>query len=319
MTPISTNPSRKRSRDETAFELEIADGSYFSQADIPEVIPEIPEIPEEEPIYGEGMVLLNPRTGVSISAESQTGTWYEEQAAIEKMREEEERRNNPPPLISVLPEFRPKLPSSRKSMRLSQSSINVNPMSNQISLPLSTITTTSRPASPPKSSHPSIDTATIALGIGWTNLTSVTDPAIQAAARGWARYLETTYPSHIQSAEILLKSAGLNAYLVRCQAGFYLFGEDLGEGRMVAQDWDTCLANLRSQPIVFAGEEVLRAESRSVSGPDQLHMAQHHSQQQHDPQETNGADAAKSESWADIHRSNGQSGGVLANGGMDVD
>ena len=270
MTPISTNPSRKRSRDDTAFEAETADGSYFSQADIPEAIP-------EEPIYGEGMVLLNPQTGVSISAESQTGTWYEEKA-------EEDEKNKPPT------DFRPKMPSFRKSMRLSQSSAK------PIFEPLA-----SAPASPPKTA-PGIDEATIALGIGWTRIASE-DTDIQAAARGWARYLENHYARHIHGAEILLKSAGLNAYLVGCEEGFYLFSENLLEGRMVGRTWEACLANLRAQPIQFDSEEILKAER--TPGPEFS--------------QSSGAVAETMENWADYHRLNGQAGGVLANGGMDID
>ena len=88
---------------------------------------------------------------------------------------------------------------------------------------------------------------------------------------------------------------------------------------MVARDWDTCLANLRSQPIVFGGEEVLQAERTSGSGPDQTQTAELQSHQQQDKQETTGENKAKIESWADFHRLSGQPGGVLANGGMDVD
>src|SRR4051812_48576351 len=48
MTPISTNPSRKRSRDETAFEAESLSPYFLSQ---PVNTPA--PIPEEEPVYGE--------------------------------------------------------------------------------------------------------------------------------------------------------------------------------------------------------------------------------------------------------------------------
>jgi hypothetical protein len=252
MTPISTNPSRKRSRDESAFDL--VDGGYFHAAEIvkpPEPIP-------EEPIYGEGMVLINPSTGAALGAESQTGTWYEEKADHETLKREVEAAN-----------FRPKLPTSRKSMRLSQSSIktsfeSLGAQNNDV--PASTITV---PASPPKisssGSHPEIDDATLALGIGWTKISS--DETIQTAARGWARYLENHYARHVHGAEILLQSTGLNAYLVGCQEGFYLFAENLLEGRLVSRSWDGCLANLRAPGgIVFEGEHTLSAER--TPGPD---------------------------------------------------
>ena len=259
MTPISTNPSRKRSRDESAFDLN--DGGYFHSAEIvkpPEPIP-------EEPIYGEGMVLINSSTGLALSADSQTGTWYEEKVDHESLKREVEEAN-----------FRPKLPTSRKSMRLSQSSIktgfevfNTTAASAQ-TLGSITPTTTNNtaPASPPKTSsgpHPSVDDATMALGIGWTKISS--DEHIQTAARGWARYLENHYARHVHGAEILLQSTGLNAYLVGCQEGFYLFSENLLEGRLVSRTWERCLLNLRVQPdIVFDGENTLTAER--TPGPD---------------------------------------------------
>jgi hypothetical protein len=241
MTPISTNPSRKRSRDETDFTSN-HDGSYFplQQVDTPASIP-------EEPIYGEGMVLLNPSTGMSISAESQTGTWYEEKV---------ETKSAP---ILAMESSRPEMPTSRKSVRLGPTA----PSPAQ----LDDIAAAVAPESPPKSStsHPTIDNFTYALGIGWTRMSSE-DPDIQAAARGWARYLENHYFRHIHGAKILLKSEGLNAYLVGCQEGYYLFREDLLEGRLVGRVWESCLNNLRIHPIAFEGEGTLRAER--TPGPD---------------------------------------------------
>lgn len=241
MTPISTNPSRKRSRDETAFDTD-NDSAYFSAQHVNTPAP----IPEEEAIYGEGMVLLNPSTGVSISAESQTGTWFEEKAEAEARNIAVEEENS-----------RPKMPT-RKSVRLGSAA----------SLPrLDDIAAAVAPASPPKQSipEPQIDDFTVALGIGWTRLSSE-DPDIQAAARGWARYIENHYSRHIHGAEILLKSNGLNAYLVGCHEGFFLFGEDLLEGRLVGRTWETSLHNLRAQPMAFEGQDVLRAER--TPGPD---------------------------------------------------
>lgn len=244
MTPISTNPSRKRSRDETAFDLG-DDGSYFHAA---EVNPPAP-IPEE-PIYGEGMVLINPSTGQALTADSQTGTWFEEKSDFDSLKREVEAAN-----------FRPKLPTSRKSMRLSQSSIKAG-----LEAFSATTAPANAPASPPKTAttHPEIDEATMALGIGWTRISS--DEGIQTAARGWARYLENHYARHVHGAEILLQSNGLNAYLVGCQEGFYLFSENLLEGQLVSRTWDGCLTNLRAQPMAFEGEQTLTAER--TPGPD---------------------------------------------------
>ncbi|KAK5046334.1 hypothetical protein LTR84_008478 [Exophiala bonariae] len=276
MTPISTNPSRKRSRDDTSFDFE-TDGSYFTAADAPA------PIPEEEPIYGEGMVLINPKTGVSVSAESQTGTWYEEKAEKTALIEEIAAAN-----------FRPKMPTSRKSVRLSQHSIRI---------PFDTLAGTA-PASPPKTAteRPECDEATIALGIGWTKIESE-DDAIQAAARGWARYLDNHYARNIHGAQILLKSSGLNAYLVGSQEGYFLFSEDLLEGKLVGRTWETCLQNLKSHPMAFEGEEILRAER--TPGPESVQPQFPHPEAVQAPIE-NGS------------LQHPQSNGV-AHGGMDLD
>ncbi|KAI9870042.1 MAG: hypothetical protein M1830_004755, partial [Pleopsidium flavum] len=207
-TPISTTPSRKRSRDESAATDydSLQDGSYFSQTLVPP-----PTIPEHQPIYGEGMTLLNPTNGIAISAESQTGTWYEEQAAAKVAT---------PPSILNCNRRKPPLPS-RKSQRLDTTAPGLDDIS------LSNI---SQVNSPPKFSpaDPTVDDSTHVLGVGWTRLGE--DPGIQAAARGWAKYINNHFL--VQDVQILLQSAALNAYLVGASDGFYLFKEDLSEGRL---------------------------------------------------------------------------------------
>jgi hypothetical protein len=243
MTPVSTNPSRKRSRDETAFEAESI-SSYFTSQQVNTPAP----IPEEEPVYGEGMTLLNSRTGLSISAESQTGTWYEEKV--------ETQLHSP---AASEPEFISRMPT-RKSVRLD----STVPLPRQ-----DDIAAAVAPGSPPKTlpDQPEVDDYTLALGIGWTKIPSE-DPDSQAAARGWVRYIENHYPRHIHEAQILSKSKGLNAYLVGCHEGFFLFSDDLWEGRMVARDWQTCIQNLRVHPVQYEGQDILKATN--TPGPDDV-------------------------------------------------
>ena len=93
------------------------------------------------------------------------------------------------------------------------------------------------------------------LGVGWTLFSQ--DFHMQAAMRGWARYIENHYP--LSSVHILLQSKGLEGYLTATAQGYYLFTEDLSEGRLVGATWTTCVANLQSWPIRFEGVEVLRA------------------------------------------------------------
>lgn len=235
--PVSTNPSKKRSRDDSTFDSAAADGSYFpAETDNP------PSPIKEEPIYGEGMTLLNPNTGISLSADSQTGTWYEEKAEANATKR----------ILPNSSDMQPNLPSSRKSQRLD----SLAPMPDDVAQAVLPVSPTKLAAGPP--AEPTIDDFTLALGIGWTRIAHE-DSALQAAARGWAKYVDNHYSSHIHGAEVLLKSNGLNAYLIGANEGFFLFGEDLSEGRLVGKNWQITLSNLRSNPMVFEGAEVLRA------------------------------------------------------------
>ena len=217
-------PSRKRSRDDMAEDDESRVG-----ADQPA------EAPSPEPIYGEGMTLIRP-AGFIIDASSQSGTWVEEK---------EEAK-------AVLPSSSPAKPAllSRKSLRLDSNAVPVAINGGQA------------PAadgySPPKSYplEPAVDDYTVLLGVGWTRL-NAGDAHIQAAARGWARYIENHYP--LNDVSILLQSKGLSSYLVGCNEGFFLFHEDLGEGRLLGQTFETTMRNLRCQPVAFEGVDSVHA------------------------------------------------------------
>lgn len=111
---------------------------------------------------------------------------------------------------------------------------------------------------PPKSCPvgPVIDSITIMLGVGWSRVNG--DQDVLAAARGCARYIERHYP--LSAAKLLLKSKALDASLMETREGYYLFQEDLNQGRLVSKNWDTCLVNLRnSTDIIFEGLETLYA------------------------------------------------------------
>ncbi|KAL9114043.1 MAG: hypothetical protein Q9227_001815 [Pyrenula ochraceoflavens] len=250
--PISTNPSRKRSRDETSFDSAL-DGSYFPPSQ--QVSTPAP-IPEEEPVYGEGMVLLNPRTGMSISAESQTGTWYEEKTEAEKQPTRAESFGQEEPRPDLL---------SRKSQRLDLSAP-------PLTAGLDDIAQKALPASPPKTAvstaEPKVDEFTIALGIGWNKI-DTDDEAKLAAVRGWTRYIENHFSNGVRApVEILAKSEGLNAYLVQSSSdGFFLFSDNLSEGQFVAEHWEAAIRNLRSVPIMFDGAIPLRAAEKTPA-PD---------------------------------------------------
>lgn len=105
------------------------------------------------------------------------------------------------------------------------------------------------------SSEPAVDQFTHLLGVGWARISD--DKDVQAAARGWSRYIENHYPLSMVS--VVLRSKGLEANLVETKDGYFLFKDDLSEGQLVGSDWETCLANLQRKPIAFQGSEILKA------------------------------------------------------------
>lgn len=106
--------------------------------------------------------------------------------------------------------------------------------------------------------EPVVDDLTLRLGIGWTRLGL--DPDKQAAARGWARYVEKHFPG-VSNARILLQSKRLDdAFLVVADQGYFLVDERMAEARLVGSTEQQALANLTAVPVVFVdGSEVLRA------------------------------------------------------------
>ncbi|KAL2008346.1 hypothetical protein VTN00DRAFT_8328 [Thermoascus crustaceus] len=270
---MCASASRKRSRDEAAFDDANGEQSYGSLNLTPTPAPA--PIPEE-PIYGEGMVLLNPRTGLALSAESQTGTWYEE--TVEQKAAAAPVSSRSSALRAVDPSTLP----SRKSQRLDPSApglddIALNSIRQKLQAGIhgddnrralndnSSISTSFRPE------EPRVDDFTHMLGISWQRIGN--DDDLAPAVRGWEKYINNHYSRHLQGAQILLKHRGLNAYLVSARpvgpsgfqmngeasVSFYLFSDELTEAQLVGSNWDITLQNLRSSPIAFEGTEVLRA------------------------------------------------------------
>lgn len=252
-------PSRKRSRDEAAFD----------EATALEPEPAPSPAPKWEPIYGEGMVLLNPNTGMAISAESQTGTWYEEKA------ESQQAAAAPVSSRSIALQS-DAADISRKSQRLDTSApglddIALSSIHQRLNGPeLADQHRTLNPKpSPP--TEPLVDDATRLLGISWQRID--TDGDMAPAVRGWTKYIDNQFSSFLHDSHMLLKSRALNAYLVAAtpvtasSPAFYLFNEDLTQGQLVASSWEACLHNLRCTPIAFEGSAPLRAAVLSNSQP----------------------------------------------------
>ncbi|KAL5043780.1 hypothetical protein BDW71DRAFT_187356 [Aspergillus fruticulosus] len=260
---INNKPSRKRSRDDVAAE----DTPGKPAASVPIA----PPVPEEEPIYGEGMTLLNPRTGRALSAESQTGTWYEEEYA-----------NAMAAAKSTALQTNAPSPASRKSQRLDPSAPSLDDIaSSRIQRQLQEnhnddnrrILNASSRLSPLYSEEPLVDDATRLLGISWQRV-KADDKDTAAAVRGWKKYIDRQFSQYLADAEILMKNRALNAYLVSARpmtsfacpaqvAAFYLFNDDLTHAQLVASSWEACLRNLQSSPVVFEGTQILNASDKS--------------------------------------------------------
>ncbi|CRG92592.1 hypothetical protein PISL3812_09654 [Talaromyces islandicus] len=283
--PTLTNPSRKRSRDDS--------DDYNEQrreplAAAPKAAPPKPVL--QEPIYGEGMVLLNPQTGMALSADSQTGTWFEENA--------EKQAAEAPPISSRHLGAGSSIVPSRKSQRLDVSAPGLDDVSlacmqqrlqstthddNRRSLGNSGIFNSS--------DEPRVDDVTLLLGISWQR---VNRHDLAPAISGWEKYINNHFDRYLHNAHILLKNRSLNAYLVAAlpatepiaatstfgtattatssmsaalefdpRSYFFLFKEDLTEAQLVGSTVDRCLQNLRSAPMNFEGSEILRASERS--------------------------------------------------------
>ncbi|KAK6083618.1 hypothetical protein SCUP234_02303 [Seiridium cupressi] len=231
---------RKRSRDEAAINLDVEEAKL-------ETIEPVKE-PEDEWVFGEGMVLIKKSQAYVAEAGSQSGTWLEEKAAIEEACKNEEAR-------AFNQQERPSL-RSNKSQRLDMSTFSAP--TDKRSSPtrdISDATVVASGLSADAGSQPIIDNFTLHLGIGWSRISN--DEHREAAARGWARYIENHFP--INNVQIQLESRGLQSYLVEASEGFFLFAEDLQRGQFVSRDLNQAFQNLKASPPVFEGLEVMNA------------------------------------------------------------
>ncbi|KAH7320307.1 hypothetical protein B0I35DRAFT_478566 [Stachybotrys elegans] len=217
---------RKRSRDEASVNLE---------SDAPVLQP---VSTEQEWTYGEGMVLIKPENKYVADAGSQSGTWLEDKNAQEKKSRQQQLDAH----------VRPR---SFKSQRMGFADDHANTTVQPAAF--ATLSTGSSPVE--NANGPIIDDFTLHLGIGWRRISA--DEHIQAASRGWARYIENHYP--LSNVRICLESKGLLSYLVEANEGFFLFAENLRQGRLISHTVQSTLANLQQSPPAFEGADTLFA------------------------------------------------------------
>lgn len=236
----SSVAGRKRSRDEASVNL-----------DPPEKVVETPVIKESEDewIYGPGMTLIKKNASYVADAASQSGTWVEERAAKEEARKAEAALLAQQQLAQSRPSLR-----SHKSQRLDITT----PTNADDQFPGRRPSPTRQAVNPMTASsdslaQPIVDDFTLHLGIGWSRISE----HIEAAARGWARYIENHYP--VTNVKILLESRGLQSYLVEANEGYFLFAENLRQGRLVSTTPEGALNNLKSSPPVFDSLDTMDA------------------------------------------------------------
>ncbi|KAJ5888164.1 hypothetical protein N7495_008205 [Penicillium taxi] len=243
---IAPKPSRKRSRDQFVEEVPICN------------VPIRPTtVTKEKPIYGEGITLLNPQTGIALSAKNQSGTWFEETTKSQAVPASSLSTTNHSDAADI----------SRKAQRLDNSApgldeIALASMTQRLDGPDMDQHRTINGASTPPT-EPLVDDATLLLGISWQRIDMDGDMA--PAVRGWIKYIDNQYSAHLRNSQMLMKSRALNAYLVAATPisssapAFYLFSEDLTQAQCVASSWEACLHNLRNTPILFEGAPLTAA------------------------------------------------------------
>ncbi|KAJ9643603.1 hypothetical protein H2199_004282 [Coniosporium tulheliwenetii] len=220
---------RKRSLDDIADEPSdlLADGSVLA-----------PRQPKPEPIYGPGMTLIYPgEPGYSISAESQAGTWVDEEL------EKAER-------VRKAAASRPQI-ASRKSQR--KSATESGP---------STLNSLSEGAS--TSSTGPFDQAQYYLGVSWRDMSLDSNKRIMAKA--YAPIVNSDYP--FSNAQLLLHNEALGVFLIRATSQifggeqFLLLKDDMTIASVVASSQERMLQNLRAQPPVIEGPHYNRKAMR---------------------------------------------------------
>lgn len=216
---------RKRSHDEASMNLKSEPQGAVAM------------VSQEDWVYGEGMVLIKPGQGYVADASSQTGTWLEEKRDQDHQAKQQ--------IDACQSEIR-----SHKSQRLDHgpngASLHCTDKYNSSALEESCHLVANR------SDALVIDNFTVHLGIGWRKLSN--EEHIQAAARGWARFIENNF--NLSKVRICLESKGLQSYLVEAIDGYYLFAENLRHGRLVSRTAEGALQNLQPSPPKFEGPEL---------------------------------------------------------------
>ncbi|QSS49851.1 hypothetical protein I7I53_10336 [Histoplasma capsulatum var. duboisii H88] len=290
--PLAMNPSRKRSRDDYTASYSIEDDQRDSG--FGSTATSSPSIEEVDPTCIDDMGLLS-RDGIGNASPS-SGLRRRKSQRLDASAAAAAAWDD-----NALATIQAKLQSSSATLSSSMQN-NDNDYHKPKRQPSSSSFSSFHPLIP---QEPQLDSLTLLLGISWQRVSRTDDADVAAALRGWERYIQNHYATYISQAEILLKHRGLGAFLVAAQVPapasassssssspssssypwmpntdtdtkdadangtatrFYLFSEDLAEARLVGNDWDSCLRNLREVPFRYEdGSLVLRASSALAS------------------------------------------------------
>ena len=189
--------------------------------------------PKPEPVCGPGMTLTYPGDpSFSIAAESQMGTWREEQ-------HDEERHAAPPVRRMSMP---------RKAQRVSSdydmaSSLAADGVVDD--------------------SGSTMGELIMSLGVGWKNVMS--NPLLRDAARAYARVIENHFD--FTDVVVMLQKESLSAYLVCAQLGhahgYWLFSDCLQWCQLVGWSLQRAVQNLAAGPIPRVEGERIVARQRT--------------------------------------------------------
>ncbi|KAL8775980.1 MAG: hypothetical protein Q9203_003640 [Teloschistes exilis] len=108
------------------------------------------------------------------------------------------------------------------------------------------------------------DSMSLELGAGWKSMSD--DPDRRAAARGWAKFIETRFP--VENVTILARHSS-DCMLANAPGGIYVFTPNLKEAALIAKTWEGCVHELKANPnFPFSGREMLQqVESPDISEP----------------------------------------------------
>lgn len=251
MTPNGSIPptpgalaGRKRSRGDIHAldeeDEELGDGSVTSPTDGEQ------SRPRGKPVYGPGMTLIYPEDpGYAAAAESQSGTWVEEEVTRKPFQLSHMKR----PSVS-----------SRKSQRKDASACGPDDLA-QLVLP---------PQMREAAAEPLIDEATRALGISWTRMDSTEALRINKAA--YSKWIQNHYPG-LKDVAVWFENSALPGYLVEArnaysgEQAYYIFSHDLTEARLVTTESSQLVPRLRLLPALHlaAPGGHIRAETDPIT------------------------------------------------------